>query len=319
MKIVFLGLLVLLLFGNFSCEASLPKISNHYHTQTTPISPKRLVLLDSDFFEDVLALGIIPAGAPKEYVSYLQQIKGISSTTWQNIQETGASWLPVNLENILAMKPDMILTSKSRQEIYPLLSKIAPTVLIDPKSDYLDWETVFYLIADALNQKDKAVEILANYQTRLQKFKKHMGTKLASTQISIIYAKEQSSIFLFNQEFFGGKILEKIGLSRPPSQTVDKTFVAKMFPGYGSLYLLSWEKFNDADGDVMFVISDNINQRNTAWEQIRTQPLWLKLKVVQQHKVHQVASYWLGSGPIAANQVLDDLEKYVLYQNDGIN
>jgi hypothetical protein len=44
-----------------------------------------------------------------------------------------------------------------------------------------------------------------------------------------------------------------------------------------------------------------------------------KLKVVQQHKVHQVASYWFGFGPIAANQVLDDLEKYVLYQNSGIN
>ncbi|MEH1822468.1 MAG: iron-siderophore ABC transporter substrate-binding protein [Nostoc sp.] len=318
-KVVFLGLLILLLLGNCSCEASLPKISNLNHTQTIPINPKRLVVLDSNFFEDVLALGIIPAGAPKQYVSYLQEIKGISPITWQNIQETGAPWLPVNLENILAMKPDMILTSKYRQEIYPLLSKIAPTVLIDPKSGNSDWETVFYLIADALNQKNKAVEILSDYQNRLQKFKKQMGTRLASTQVSIVYAKEQSSISLFNKEFFGGKIVEQIGLSRPPSQTVDGTFIAKMFPGYGSIYLISWEKLSDADGDVMFVVSDDIRQRNTAWEQIRTQPLWSKLKVVQQHKVHQVNFYWFGFGPIAANQVVDDLEKYVLYQNEGIN
>ncbi|MEH1786580.1 MAG: iron-siderophore ABC transporter substrate-binding protein [Nostoc sp.] len=318
-KVVFLGLLVLLLFGNYSCEASLPKISNLDYTQTTPINSKRLVVLESDFFEDVLALGIIPAGAPKKNVSYLQQIQGISPMTWQNIQETGAPWLPVNLENILAMKPDMILTSKSRQEIYPLLSKIAPTILIDPKSDYPDWKTVFYLVADALNKKDKAVEILTDYQTRLQKFRKDMGTRLALTQVSIVYLKTEGSIFLFNKEFFGGKIVEKIGLSRPPSQTVDKTIIAKMFPGYGSIYLISWEKFSDADGDVMFVVSDDIRKGNTAWEQIRTQPLWSKLKVVQQHKVHQVNLYWFGSGPIAANQVLNDLEKYVLYQNRSIN
>lgn len=314
-KVVFLGLLVLMLLGNYSCEASLPKIRNLEHTQTIPTHPKRLVVLGSDLFEDVLALGIIPAGAPKKYVSYLQQIKGISPTTWQNIQETGAPWLPVNLENILAMKPDMILTYKSSQEIYSLLSKIAPTVLIDPKSDNPDWKTVFYLVADALNKKDKAVEMLIDYETRLQKFRKQMGTRLASTQVSIVYLKIQGSIFLFTKDFFGGKIVETIGLSRPSSQTLNGKIIAKMFPGYGSIYLISWEKFSDADGDVMFVVSDDIRKGNTAWEQIRTQPLWSKLKVVQQHKVHQVNLYWFGSGPIAANQVLNDLEKYVLYQN----
>ena len=41
-------------------------------------------------------------------------------------------------------------------------------------------------------------------------------------------------------------------------------------------------------------------------------PLWFKLKAVQQGKVYQVGSYWVGTSPLAANRVIDDLFKFLL-------
>ncbi|MDJ0593425.1 MAG: hypothetical protein QNJ72_26140 [Pleurocapsa sp. MO_226.B13] len=47
-------------------------------------------------------------------------------------------------------------------------------------------------------------------------------------------------------------------------------------------------------------------------KQLKADPLWSKLNAVQQGKVYDVPSYWIGMGPIAANLVLDDLFKYLV-------
>ncbi|MFN6568404.1 hypothetical protein [Dendronalium sp. ChiSLP03b] len=50
-------------------------------------------------------------------------------------------------------------------------------------------------------------------------------------------------------------------------------------------------------------------------EQLMTQPLWRKLKVVQQGKVHVMGECWLAGSYISANRVLNNLFKYLLKQN----
>ncbi|MHC5733102.1 MAG: iron-siderophore ABC transporter substrate-binding protein, partial [Nostoc sp.] len=49
-------------------------------------------------------------------------------------------------------------------------------------------------------------------------------------------------------------------------------------------------------------------------EQLKAEPLWSKLKVVQQKKVHNVGFYWVQYGPLAANRMIDDLERYLVKQ-----
>jgi ABC-type Fe3+-hydroxamate transport system substrate-binding protein len=45
----------------------------------------------------------------------------------------------------------------------------------------------------------------------------------------------------------------------------------------------------------------------TTLEQLQDDPLWSRLEAVERDEVYSVASYWLGSGPLAANAVIDDL------------
>ncbi|HEY9299988.1 MAG TPA: iron-siderophore ABC transporter substrate-binding protein, partial [Phormidium sp.] len=46
--------------------------------------------------------------------------------------------------------------------------------------------------------------------------------------------------------------------------------------------------------------------------ELKSDPLWQGLKAVQQNKIYQVSSHWIGSGTIAANLVVDDLFKYLI-------
>jgi len=46
-------------------------------------------------------------------------------------------------------------------------------------------------------------------------------------------------------------------------------------------------------------------------EQLKASPLWRNLKAVKENKVYVVPSYWIGSGMLAANAIIDDLFKYL--------
>lgn len=126
----------------------------------------------------------------------------------------------------------------------------------------------------------------------------------------------QQQIALYNKVFFGGRILQEVGLSRPTSQTLD-TQTALRRSGFTIADVVSWERLSDIDADVIFVISDDIGRPHNSLDQLRTQPLWSRLKVVQQGRVYEVGYYWQGFDPISANKVLDDLEKYVVSQFAG--
>jgi iron complex transport system substrate-binding protein len=304
-RVVFLGLLLFLLSLVTSCEFHSPTISNMNWMKTAPNYPKRVVVLSPILLENTLALGITPVGAPK--ANYLD----ISPKVLQNIEETGDASLPANLETILSLKPDLILGSIYQREIYPLLSQIAPTVLFETlggvKGD--EWKKFFYQVADTLGEKHKAIQIIADYQNHLAQVKAGIGSRLSSIQVSLIETHLEL-ITQYTKNCFAGNILEEVGLSRPPSQTLDTSTTLKL-SGFSSAYLVSWERLSDIDGDVMFVM-DGVSGVHNSLAQLQTQPLWSRLKVVQQGRVYPVGFYWLGFSPMSANRVLDDLEKYII-------
>jgi iron complex transport system substrate-binding protein len=169
---------------------------------------------------------------------------------------------------------------------------------------------LFYQVADALGKKHKASQVVADYRTRIAQFKARMGTRLSSTKVSVIHVRQQE-IATYNKVSFGGRILAEVGLSRPLSQTLDAQTALRR-SGFTFADVMSWESLSNVDADVMFVISNEIGRPHNSLDQLRTQPLWSRLKVVQQGRVYEVGYYWQGFGPISANRVLDDLEKYVL-------
>nr|WP_246001404.1 iron-siderophore ABC transporter substrate-binding protein [Allorhizocola rhizosphaerae] len=265
-------------------------------TTAIPAAPKRVVVLDTDKVDTALSLGIKPVGAARagELTGWPTYF-GADAT--KDIKEVGTVQEP-NLEAIAALKPDLILGSKIRQEkFYAELNKIAPTVYTENIGK--PWKENFLLDGAALGKGEQAKSLLDAYQKRASGLKVNKSLKVSLVRFM------PDHIRVYGPESFSGIVLGDAGVQRTQFQKLesqqDKRF-AKVSP----------ERISDVDGDFIFVAAYG---EKAAAEQTRITagPLWTSLSAVKAGKVQIVPdeTWMTGIGVTAANKILDDLEKYL--------
>lgn len=269
-----------------------------------PIHPKQIVVLDEHLVLDpVLALGIKPIGV-LSCQGCEEEFRGIPDELVSGIPRVGYLGEP-SLEKIIALKPDLILVRRGAADSYNLLSKIAPTVMIDFLSMY-DFKERLRYVAQVLGRSDRAEELLNQYHDRIQKLRQQLGNQLETKTIAVIYLKGSADVFYtYNPEFLAyGQIINDVGLKFPLVQQNQKdrelTLSIEVLPKY--------------DADVLFVMTEHLStefkEANPELLSFLKQPIWSKLKAVQNNQVHRVN--WTVGGPIGANRVIDDLYKYLV-------
>ncbi len=276
-----------------------------------PVHPQRVVVIQRWLVQIPLALGVKLVGAPG--LALTLQGLGLDNQRL-GIEDIGAAFSPTNLEKIMTLKPDLILgTIDENRGNYSLLSHIAPTVLVKmPNSG--DWKESFMPAANALGQTEAAKRIIDKYNARIAEFKEKMGSRLKKTQVSVVRLSPKL-IDVTTKGSFSGVILEDVGLIRPPSQNLDAEETKKK-EGSPVGYSLSPELLTQIDGDILFLLRYGFkkpSESNSALRQLIAEPLWSKLNVVKQGKIHMVDEfYWLAGSYLSANRVLDDLFTYLV-------
>lgn len=275
-----------------------------------PKQPQRVVVLDTTTLEYAIALGIKPIGATlsDQFSSRLQpELTGV-----EDIGNVGEP----SLEKIVALQPDLIIGNDYYKTIYPQASQIAPTILYGFEHSG-QWKDVFMNVAQMLQKTEVAEQVMDDYYERLDKFKQQMGERLQQTKVSVVRAYPDRIDF-YVKDSFCGTILQDAGLQRPEAQDISVLEAKKLVNNEIRVSIpISRELLHQADGDVMFVwTGENTAEANQQSQQklaeLKADPLWQELKAVQQNKLYQVPSYWIGSGTIAANLVIDDLFKYLI-------
>ncbi len=290
------------------------------HTAGITCVPKtiqRLVTLDETAFEYAVALGFHPVGTPlsDRGSSYLDNwLVGV-----ENIGRTGE----VNLERVLVLKPDLILGFDYYQRVYAQAAQIAPTVLL-PFDHSGEWKTVFQRFGAALNREAIGQQIMDDYNRRLQTLQNRIKETADSTptlpfplRVSVVRIYPET-INLYFRDSFCGTILQDAGLSRPVAQDLSALEAKQRF-GNPIQASISVEQVEQVDGDVLFVwTSENTAAGNQVVQEkfakLYASPLWQQLKVMKSNRVYFVPNYWIGSGPLAANAVIDDLFKYLILE-----
>jgi iron complex transport system substrate-binding protein len=276
------------------------RIVKHIMGETTvPTSPKRVVVLTNEGTEAVLALGIKPVGAVKSWTGnpWYEHIK----KDMQDVQVVGDEGQP-NLEAIAALKPDLILGNKMRQEkVYTQLSAIAPTVFTETLRG--EWKNNFTVYADALNKSTEGQKVIGDFNQRITDFKQKAGDKL-STQVSIVRFMPGKTRIYYSQTF-SGIILKELGFARPQSQTKD-AFADDV----------TKERIPEMDGDILFYFTYETGNGDAskAEKEWINDSLWKNLSVVKNNKTFKVSDdIWnTAGGVIAANLLLDDLGRFFL-------
>ncbi|MEM9266035.1 MAG: iron-siderophore ABC transporter substrate-binding protein [Cyanobacteria bacterium P01_F01_bin.13] len=258
-----------------------------------PISPQRIVVLDTAALDASLALGIKPVGTIVygELPEYLgDQVDGI---------EIVGNGNEPNLETILTLKPDLVLGSKiGTGKLYRQLSQIAPTVLTEGSGRSGDWPENLQLYAEALGKPQAAEQLLQAYQYRV----KQLQTKLKEPQaieISVL-STYSDRIGAYTTGSFSGSVLEDIGLARNSSQSATWRYAVE----------LSREALDTLDGDYLFFIySPSFSDVTTS--DFVADPIWSQLEAVKQERVCEVSGeVWAaGRSILAAQQILADVEE----------
>ncbi|GAA2884500.1 ABC transporter substrate-binding protein [Nonomuraea rubra] len=261
-----------------------------------PMTPKRVVVLDTDKLDTMVTLGLSPVGAAQAQ----------ENQTWpEYLGSALADTKPVgtlqqlNIEAIMALKPDLILGSKFRQAaFYDKLAKIAPTVFTEMVG--ITWKENFLLDAEALGKKEQAQQLLSGYETRA----KEVGAKFSKLQVSIVRFMP-TEIRLYGPDSFSGIVLGDAGIPRPETQQLADQEDKRMAK-------ISQENIAKGDGDAIFYTAYGEAAAKSQAE-ITAGPLWKNLEAVKaEHAFNVDDEIWMtGIGVTAAGKILDDLDKHL--------
>ncbi|HEY9388150.1 MAG TPA: iron-siderophore ABC transporter substrate-binding protein [Mycobacteriales bacterium] len=264
-----------------------------------PATPERVVVLDIGELDSLLTLGVKPVGAVRAAVS--EGFPDYLPGSTEGIKIVGTIGSP-DLEAIHALNPDLILSSKTRDEDhYEDLKRIAPTVLAERVGGV--WQENFLLDAEAIGKKAEAEKVLADFDARA----KEIGTKLGdpSSITASVLRFTGTEIRAYCQASFLGTILTKVGFARPASQSSSGSCESTN----GTWSPVSPEKLTEADGDYLFWSTYGPVDKSKE-PQTTASPLWKSLKAVANGTAPRVNDdYWFtGVGPSAAQHVLDDMD-----------
>lgn len=262
-----------------------------------PNQPQRVIALSVPTLGDALALDVKPIAS----IVYFDDAPPYLTKHLESIEVLGKEEQP-NIEKIVALKPDLIIGIKySTEAIYNQLSQIAPTVA-DDWEGYPSWREHFNFVAEVLGKTEAAKQVWANYYQRIASLKSDLGDRVQDLEISFVHIC-CGTIDIDLKNSFNGSILADVGVRRPPAQAV---------PIAGGITSLSEERLMDIDGDILFVATDGAESARKLAE-LKQNPLWKKLKAVQQNRVYPV-NYptWRGGNPLAADAVIDDLFRYLV-------
>ena len=294
MKSLLLTALSLFTFAQAQpCEDGFRNVTHAAGETCVPETPQRVVVLDTGELDGALSLGVKPVGAVEAlpglgFPDYLSEMT-------EGIERVGTISEP-NLEAILGLQPDLILSSNLRHEtIYDQLSEIAPTVFTETVG--VVWKDNLEVYAEALGRQETLDLRMGEYQAQLEAVRRSADT---SQEVSIIrFVPGQNRVM--QKGSFIGTVIEDVGFARPESQRSSEFMVT-----------VSQEEIDLMDGDVIFM-SVFGDADDTALDAFTSSPLWQSLSAVQADEVYRVSDdhWFLGIGLIGAERVLDDLLIYL--------
>jgi iron complex transport system substrate-binding protein len=167
------------------------------------------------------------------------------------------------------------------------------------------WQEHFDFVAKVLGKQEAAKVALKHYDRRIEDLKKSLSNKYENKEISVFGFGVGMKIYVEGKDSFAGSILDDLGLKRTKAQN------AKILWNEA----LSEERLDEIDGDIIFVLifEDGTNEPKESFAELQQKPLWKLLKAVKSDRVYTVDSEtWIGSNLIAADLVLDDIEKYLI-------
>lgn len=283
-----------------------PIVLTHTLGETELDAPaERVVALEWDYAEDLLALGVEPVGIAGAdiYNDYLGGFK-LPAT----VEDVGTRQEP-SLESIAALEPDLIIAVGFRHEpIYDQLTSIAPTVVFEPSPDDPDFDAwdemreTFLTIGQGVGREAEAQTYLDDLDASLDDASERIaaaGLETNTFVLSNAYTNQDVAEFrLFLDNAISVQILERMGL--------ENVFVGTgAFEQYGfsTLGVEALPEVQDANFIYLPDIGDDV-MANV----LDDNEVWTQLGFVTEDRVYALPTdAWLFPGPPGALYLVESV------------
>ncbi|WP_163557069.1 iron-siderophore ABC transporter substrate-binding protein [Halomonas sp. NO4] len=270
-------------------------------------APQRIVTLYQGATDSALALGLEPVGVVESWLER-PMYRYLRDSLSEHVRYLGLETQP-DLEAVAGLAPDLIIGARYRQAaVYPLLSRIAPTVIADTAYDF---EAMLMLVGEATGRQARARALLDAWHERVADFRCRAAAALGDAwpqRVSVVSFRGDHVRLYYDG--FARRLLDQLGFRRPAGQDG---------PGWG-IKLVSRESLPAMDADAIFVFMRDdpaVAELHRDWT---AHPLWQNLTAVEQGRVYRVdpVLWSMGSGILAANRLLDELYAHYGLKNNGL-
>lgn len=261
--------------------------------------PSRVVALSTGHLDHCLAMGVLPVGLAVA-VSDATDSRGIpdyirdvfdDQYDLDSIEIVGERMDP-DMEKVASLNPDLILSNKRNpQELNDQLEAIGRVVQTNGGSEW--FKTDLGIVGDALGYRDKADELLKDYEDRVAAWGRERGN---DDTISLVRAKGDQYMY-FGTLALASIVAEDAGLTRPANQQFDDN----------ASRTLSEENAGDLDADWLFYSFPG------GTNEIMQGDAWKRLPAVRNSHAFEVDvdPWFINASVIAADRVLADMKKFM--------
>ncbi|MBD2844636.1 ABC transporter substrate-binding protein [Paenibacillus sp. IB182496] len=256
-----------------------------------PVHPERIVAIQ--YTGAMLALGVKPVGADNEWAQY-----PLLRDEWTDIPHVGDPWTGLNLEKIVALEPDLIVTHV--EDTYEELSKIAPTLWI-PWLTY-DPPQQIELFGEILGRQEEAAAWLERFEHKVMQTKAEVETIIDPEETVAIVNIRPQNLFVYGNKAMGGYVIyELLGLKAPPlirREVLDK--------GLGQLEISLELLPTYADANRLFVSVLEQEGGAERAEEIRAGGVWQALPAARDKRISSLDwNTFFTTDPISTMKQLD--------------
>ncbi|QTH40154.1 ABC transporter substrate-binding protein [Cohnella sp. LGH] len=280
-------------------DAELRKVKDAKGETEIPAKPQRIVDI-SGASEELALLGFKPIGTAnqdslkagempaylKEYVADAQIVGNYASGE-------------ANLEQIAALKPDLIVSSAMFDKVYEQLSKIAPVFVIedDPLS-FAGWRNRLVQLGAALGEEAKAAEWQKAYDDKAKAIGERIKAEAGEDNFAVVVAFP-NNLSVFSGTGLGDMLYGDLGLPRSPG-----------IPAEGWGETISLEGLTKIDADRIFL---QFAEGTDA--ELEDSVVWRSLKAVRDGRVYKLPNedyYDMTFSPIGKERLLDKIAELAL-------
>ncbi|GGG03479.1 iron siderophore-binding protein [Paenibacillus albidus] len=237
---------------------------------------------------DILAeLGLEPIAIAESGVRTIATEDEFYGDKGQAFASIGGSFFEPNLEDIVTVKPDLVIGLLGVHDaLREGLTGVAPVYLAGPKT-YTDSLAVLETIGKLTGKTAEAKAAAEKFLDKLDEAKQ----KVPKDKKALIMYGSDVNFSIVTDSGLGGSVLKEV--SNYPFKVNDPSEDPY---GEGSVQY-SLEKLLEEDPDVIFVESYSYSPgTKTLSEQMGELPLWSKLKAVKEQQVIEVRSPIWGDG-----------------------